>query len=60
MDWDIELRNEQLEHMIHIYQDEIRQLEVEKKELKQEVIFLRQQLEIKTMGLPNETTNSNT
>jgi len=44
--------NEQLESMIHIYQEEI---EIRVKEidgLKEEIKFLREQLEYKTLGLP--------
>ena len=44
--------NERLESMIHIYQEEIVKLEEEKDKLKTEVVFLRKQLEYKTMGKP--------
>ena len=60
MDWDLELRNQELESMIIVYQEHIDQLEVENQELKKEVVFLKQQLEIKTMGLPNEPEDSGT
>ena len=60
MDWDLELRNQELESMIIVYQEHIDQLEVENEELKKEVVFLKQQLEIKTMGLPNEPEDSET
>tara|TARA_B100001250_G_scaffold338716_1_gene305848 strand:+ start:64 stop:246 length:183 start_codon:yes stop_codon:yes gene_type:complete len=60
MDWDLELRNQELESMIIVYQEHIDQLEVENEDLKKEVVFLKQQLELKTMGLPNETDNSET
>tara|TARA_B100001113_G_scaffold305672_1_gene266526 strand:+ start:2281 stop:2463 length:183 start_codon:yes stop_codon:yes gene_type:complete len=60
MDWDLELRNQELESMIIVYQEHIDQLEVENEELKKEVVFLKQQLEIKTMGLPNEPEDSGT
>jgi len=46
------LTNEKLESMIHIYQNEI---EIQVKtidELKEEVKFLRKQLEYKTLGPP--------
>lgn len=46
------LINEELERMIHIYQEEI---EIQVKtidELKKEVKFLRKQLEYKTLGPP--------
>ena len=52
MDWDLELRNSKLENMIIIYQEEIKKLEEEKDELLQEVTFLKEQLEYKTMGKP--------
>tara|TARA_X000000368_G_scaffold385224_1_gene344361 strand:- start:761 stop:943 length:183 start_codon:yes stop_codon:yes gene_type:complete len=57
MDWDLENQNLKLESMIHIYQDEIKQLEEEKDVLIAEVIFLREQLEYKTLGKPNLDIN---
>ena len=46
------LQNEQLESMIHIYQNEI-EIQVKKiDELHEEVKFLRKQLEYKTLGPP--------
>ena len=45
-------QNDKLESMIHIYQEEIVKLEEERDDLKTEVIFLRKQLEYKTMGKP--------
>ena len=60
MDWDLELRNQELESMIIVYQEHIDQLEVENEDLKKELVFLKQQLELKTIGLPNETDNSET
>ena len=57
MDWDLENENLKLESMIHIYQDEIKQLEEEKDVLIQEVIFLREQLEYKTLGKPDLDIN---
>ena len=44
--------NDKLEGMIHIYQEEIVKLQEEKDELKTEIVFLRKQLEYKTMGKP--------
>jgi len=44
--------NYKLQDMIQIYQEEILKLEEEKEGLKAEVIFLRQQLEYKTLGPP--------
>ncbi len=58
MDWDLENQLEKLEGMIIIYQQEIEKLEQEKLELKEEVIFLREQLEYKTNGLPNPDINT--
>ena len=54
MDWDCELKNEELNRMLTIYQEHIEVIEAENDELKQEIIFLRQQLEYKTLGLPND------
>ena len=40
-------------HMsIHIYAEHCEFLEEQNKKLKQEILFLRQQLEYKTLGLP--------
>ena len=44
--------NYKLQDMIQIYQEEIVKLEQEKDVLKAEVVFLRQQLEYKTLGPP--------
>ena len=52
MDWDLENENLKLERMIHIYQEEIEQLELEKDELKQEITFLKTQLNYLSMGNP--------
>ena len=38
--------------MIHIYQQEVEKLELEKQTLVEEVTFLKLQLEYKTMGPP--------
>ena len=53
MDWDLELKNQELESMIIVYQEHIDQLEIENEVLKTQVEFLKQQLEYKTMGLPD-------
>ena len=53
MDYEIELKNEQLENMIHVYEEHINALEKENKSLKLQVDFLKQQLEYKTFGKPN-------
>ena len=53
MDYEIELKNEQLENMIHVYEEHINALEKENKSLKLQVDFLKQQLEYKTFGKPS-------
>ena len=53
MDWDIEVKNEQLENMITIYEKHIEELEKENQELKAQVDFLREQLQYKTFGKPS-------
>ena len=53
MDWDLELKNQELESMIIVYQEHIDQLEIENQVLKTQVEFLKEQLEYKTMGLPD-------
>ena len=52
--YQLELDNEDLEHMLTVYQDHIEELEEENVQLKQKVLFLEQQLEYKTLGLPVE------
>ena len=52
MDYELELKNEQLENMIHVYEEHIDVLEKENKSLKLQVEFLKQQLEYKTFGKP--------
>ena len=52
MDYELELKNEQLENMIHLYEEHINALEKENKSLKLQVDFLKQQLEYKTFGKP--------
>ena len=52
MDYELELKNEQLENMIHVYEEHINALEKENKSLKLQVDFLKQQLEYKTFGKP--------
>ena len=44
--WDLENDVVRLEQMIIVYEQEIEQLKIEKDELKQEILFLRRQLEI--------------
>ena len=53
MDWDKELKLENLENMITVYEKHIEILEKENKSLKAQVLFLTQQLEYKTFGKPN-------
>ena len=54
MDWDIEVKNEQLENMITVYEKHIEELEQENKQLKAQVDFLKEQLSYKTFGKPLE------
>ena len=53
MDYELELKNEQLENMIHVYEEHINALEKENKSLKLQVDFLKQQLEYKTFVKPS-------
>ena len=55
MDYELELKNEKLESMIHVYEEHIDVLEKENKSLKLQVDFLKQQLEYKTFGKPRNT-----
>ena len=41
MDYELELKNEQLENMIHVYEEHINALEKENKSLKLQVDFLK-------------------
>ena len=52
MDYELELKNEKLESMIHVYEEHIDVLEKENKSLKLQVEFLKQQLSYKTFGKP--------
>ena len=58
MDWDKELKLENLENMITVYEKHIEILEKENKSLKAQILFLTQQLEYKTFGKPNYEENS--
>ena len=58
MDWDLELKVNQLEHMLTVYQDHIEELEAEAKEMQEEIFFLKQQLEYKTLGFPTGDINT--
>ena len=52
MDYEVELKNEKLESMIHVYEEHIDVLEKENKSLKLQVDFLKEQLAYKTFGKP--------
>tara|TARA_B100001079_G_scaffold78316_1_gene67346 strand:- start:4394 stop:4570 length:177 start_codon:yes stop_codon:yes gene_type:complete len=54
VDWDIEVKLHELEMSVIIYQEHCEWLEKENDELKQQVLFLKEQLEYKTMGKPIE------
>ena len=53
MDWDLELKNNELQSMIHVYEEHIDVLEKENKSLKLQVDFLKEQLACKTFGKPS-------
>ena len=53
MDWDKEVKLEKLENMITVYEEHILNLEKENKELKAQVVFLKEQLAYKTFGKPS-------
>ena len=52
MDYELEVKIEQLENMIHVYEEHIDVLEKENKQLKAQVDFLKEQLTYKTFGKP--------
>ena len=52
MDWDLELKNNELQSMIHVYDEHIGVLEKENKSLQLQVDFLKEQLAYKTFGKP--------
>ena len=52
MEYELELKNEQLENMIHVYEEHIDALEKENRQLKAQVDFLKEQLAYKTFGKP--------
>ena len=52
MDWDLELKNNELQNMIHVYEEHIVVLEKEKRSLQLQVDFLKERLEYKTFGKP--------
>ena len=53
MDWDIEVKLTKLEKMITVYEEHIVNLEIENKQLKAQVDFLKEQLQYKTFGKPS-------
>ena len=52
MDWDLEIKNNELQSMIHVYEEHIDVLEKENRSLQLQVDFLKEQLEYKTFGKP--------
>ena len=52
MDYELEIKNEKLESMINVYEEDKEVVEKENKSLKLQVEFLKQQLEYKTFGKP--------
>ena len=52
MNWDLELKNNELQNMIHVYEEHIDVLEKENKSLQLQVDFLKEQLAYKTFGKP--------
>ena len=58
MDWDCELTNEKLSNMLTVYQDHIDVLEAEVIQYQEEIVFLKQQLEYKTLGFPTGDINT--
>jgi len=53
VDWDIEVKLYELEMSVIIYQEHCEYLEKENDDLREQVLFLKQQLEYKTMGKPD-------
>tara|TARA_R100001082_G_C4357024_1_gene157376 strand:+ start:1438 stop:1647 length:210 start_codon:yes stop_codon:yes gene_type:complete len=60
VDWELETKLLSSEQMITVYQDHIEELEDENQKLKAQIDFLNQQLEYKTLGLPNDGTDMQT
>ena len=56
--WDLENDVIRFEEMIVVYEQEIKQLEEDKAALKEEVLFLRKQLDLKTYGMPHPDINT--
>ena len=57
MDWDLENDVLRLESMIILYEQEVEQLKIEKKELSKEITFLKTQLDYLSLGNPNGEEN---
>ena len=53
VDWDIEVKLIELQKMIHVYEEHIGVLEIENKQLKAQIDFLKEQLHYKTFGKPS-------
>ena len=52
MDYELELKVDKLESMVHVYEEHINALEEENKSLKLQIDFLKEQLAYKTFGKP--------
>ena len=48
--WDLSCENQRLEGMLTVYQDHIEMLEEENEDLRAEILFLNEQLDLKSMG----------
>ena len=57
MDWDLELQLDKAKNMLTVYQDHIDVLEAEITQYQEEILFLKQQLEYKSMGKPIDHTH---
>ena len=53
MYWDKEVKLENFQNMITVYEKHIKELEKENKSLKMQVDFLKEQLAYKTFGKPD-------
>ena len=53
MYWDKEVKLENFQNMITVYEKHIEELEQENRSLKMQVDFLKEQLAYKTFGKPN-------
>jgi len=59
MDWELEQENLRLQEMNIVYQEHIDILENELQTLKQEVLFLKTQLDYKSLGRPPHNEEGN-